>query len=146
MKWKIVLLEKRSKIWIKIPRKTMGKTMVFFYIFIGNGFHSHSHFLFYHYHWVLLTIPIPMVSIPISISCFTITISCFFHPTPTISISIGNHSQRPISFNAPEKIFSLKFELSTTQFKINHTGVYFTHPPQNFTVLSTTQKGQNYGT
>lgn len=125
----------------------MGKTMVFFYISIGNGFHSHFHFLFYHYHWLLLTIPFPMVSISISISCFTISISCFSHPAPTISISIGNHSQRPKNLEIPpKKFFSLKFELSTTQFKINHTGVYFIHPPQNSTVLSTTQKGQNYGT
>ena len=118
----------------------MGKTIVFFGFIIDNGFHSHFHFLIYHYHWMLLTIPFPVVSILISISCF-------FHPAPTISITIGYHYQlQKFSANPAEKIFSLKFELSTTQFKINHTGVYFIHPPQNFTVLSTTQKGQNYGT
>ena len=97
--------------------------------------------------WFSFTFPLAMVSIPISISCFTISISCFFHPAPTISITIGYHYQlQNFRQIPPENIFSLKFELLTTQFKINHTGVYFIHPPQNSTVLSTTQKGQNYGT
>lgn len=111
----------------------MGKTMVFFYISIGNGFHSHFHFLLYHYHWMLLTIPFPVVSIPISISYLPIPfpvspIQLQPFPFPLVTIpSAKNFRQIP-----PEKFFSLKFELSTTQFKINHTGVYFIHPPQKF--------------